>query len=91
MCGAQTECCVRSSTLGAIENGFEDVIVLSGAHSTYPIAAVGKRQGQTLEQLKHKVESQLAEKGAKIVPCHAWIAQIKQVVGQDENERDDMH
>jgi nicotinamidase-related amidase len=63
--GIQSECCVRSTCLGALAAGFK-VILLQGAHSTYD--ANGKRA----EELEKHVEEELRANGATIVPWETW-------------------
>jgi nicotinamidase-related amidase len=61
-CGIQSECCVRSTSLGALEAGF-NVTVLSGAHSTYD-----ERKGNMRKagQIERDVDEELEGKGARI-------------------------
>lgn len=67
ICGVQTDFCVRASSLGAIRAGFEDVIVLAGAHSTYP------NGGRSLEEIKKEVEGQLENLGVKVLLWNQWM------------------
>lgn len=65
MTGLQSDYCVRSSTLGAIESGFEpsDISVLRGAHSTYD----GEDGKKCYQDIKEDVEKELAGKGVQLV------------------------
>lgn len=59
--GIQSECCVESTSNGALAAGFE-VTLLSGAHSTY------NDGGKTAEEIEREVEERLWAKGVKVVP-----------------------
>jgi nicotinamidase-related amidase len=63
--GIQSECCVRSTCLGALAAGFK-VVLLQGAHSTYD---ADDRQAEEIE--KH-VEEELRASGATVVPWETW-------------------
>ncbi|KAK5653657.1 hypothetical protein OQA88_8687 [Cercophora sp. LCS_1] len=56
--GIQSECCVESTCRGALEAGFE-VVLLSGAHSTYDA------DGKTAVEIEREVEERLKGLGAK--------------------------
>jgi nicotinamidase-related amidase len=62
--GVQSDCCVRSSILGAIASGFEaqDITLLQGAHSTLDDASAGK----SYSQIKKDVEEELAALGVRL-------------------------
>ncbi|KIH89075.1 hypothetical protein SPBR_07887 [Sporothrix brasiliensis 5110] len=66
-CGMQSECCVLSTSRGALAAGF-DVTLLSGAHSTYDDS------GKTAVEIERGVEAELQAKGAHILP---WEDVIK--------------
>ncbi|ERT02747.1 isochorismatase [Sporothrix schenckii 1099-18] len=66
-CGIQSECCVLSTSRGALAAGF-DVTLLSGAHSTY------NDSGKTAVEIERGVEAELQAKGAHILP---WEDVIK--------------
>ncbi|KAJ5273634.1 hypothetical protein N7478_008759 [Penicillium angulare] len=61
--GVQSEFCVRATCRGAINAGF-DVILLRGAHSTYN----NDETGQSAEQIEKEVEQELESIGVKVVP-----------------------
>jgi len=63
--GIQSNCCVRSSILGAITSGFDArrITLLRGAHSTLDDASVGK----SFLQIKKDVEEELAALGVRLV------------------------
>jgi len=65
MTGVQTDYCVRSSTLGAIESGFKayDISLLQGAHSTYD----SEDGMKCYREIKEDVEKELAGKGVRLV------------------------
>jgi nicotinamidase-related amidase len=63
--GIQSECCVLSTSLGALSEGFE-VAVLSGAHSTYDA------DGKAAVLIEREVEHVLEHEGAKIVEWKTW-------------------
>ncbi|KAF2502998.1 Isochorismatase hydrolase [Lophium mytilinum] len=63
--GIQSECCVKSTCEGALAAGFE-VILLSGAHSTY------NGKSKTAEEIERDVEKYLVEKGVKVVSWKDW-------------------
>jgi nicotinamidase-related amidase len=63
--GIQSECCVLSTSLGALSEGFE-VALLSGAHSTYD------NDGKTAVLIERKVEDMLEDEGARIVDWKTW-------------------
>ena len=70
MTGLQTDYCLRSSTLGAIESGFKasDISVLQGAHSTYD-SEDGKK---CYRDIKDNVEKELGGKGVRLVGWREW-------------------
>jgi nicotinamidase-related amidase len=63
--GIQSECCVLSTSLGALSEGFE-VALLSGAHSTYD------KDGKTAVLIEREVEDMLEDEGARIVDWKTW-------------------
>lgn len=63
--GIQSECCVLSTSRGALSEKFE-VSLLSGAHSTYDT------EGKAAELIEREVEDALRKEGAKIVEWQAW-------------------
>lgn len=71
MSGLQSEYCVRSTTLGAINGGFQHITLLSGVHSTYSSST------QTLDQIKNTVEEELKQKGVRILPWKEWLAKLR--------------
>jgi nicotinamidase-related amidase len=62
--GVQSDCCVRSSILGAIASGFnaQDITLLQGAHSTFDDASAGK----SYSQIKEDVEEELTVLGVRL-------------------------
>lgn len=62
--GIQSECCVRSSILGAIASGFDaqSITLLRGAHSTFNDASAGK----FYSQIKEEVEEELTAAGVRL-------------------------
>jgi nicotinamidase-related amidase len=62
--GVQSDCCVRSSILGAIASGFDaqDITLLQGAHSTFNDASAGK----SYLEIKKDVEDELAVLGVRL-------------------------
>jgi nicotinamidase-related amidase len=62
--GVQSECCVRSSILGAIDSGFnaQGITLLQGAHSTFDDASAGR----SYSQIKKDVEEELAALGVQL-------------------------
>lgn len=63
--GAQSEHCVQAATRGALENGFE-VVVLDGAIHTL---------GETLDEanaISDRIARDLGQAGAKVVPWDQW-------------------
>ncbi|KAJ4310516.1 hypothetical protein N0V94_008403 [Neodidymelliopsis sp. IMI 364377] len=64
--GIQSECCVLSTCLGALKEGFE-VILLKGAHSTYDLN--GKKAGV----LEEEVQSEVVEKGGVVIDWEEWV------------------
>lgn len=69
--GIQSEMCVRSTAIGAIEAGFK-VKILSGAHSTYDSTESGKKA----EQIELEVEEELRKRGVEIIPWMDWNPQL---------------
>jgi nicotinamidase-related amidase len=63
--GIQSECCVLSTSLGALNEGFE-VALLSGAHSTYDV------DGKAAVLIEREVEDVLKSRGTRIVDWDAW-------------------
>ena len=64
--GIQSECCVLSTSLGALSGGFR-VVLLNGAHSTYD------KVGKPAVLIEREVEDMLEDAGAKIVDWKAWF------------------
>lgn len=62
--GVQSDCCVRSSILGAIACGFDPqcITLLKGAHSTFDDASAGK----FYLQIKNDVEDELTALGVQL-------------------------
>lgn len=58
--GVQSEYCVKATTLGALAEGF-DTVLLAGAHSTYN----GKPKFAL--QVEREVEDYVSARGAKIM------------------------
>ncbi|PSR76777.1 Isochorismatase-like protein [Coniella lustricola] len=75
--GLQSDLCVRSTSLGALEHGFK-VTLLQGAHSTYDAATTdGSKEalpGKTAVQIEQEVEDELRRAGAEIVPWENALA-----------------
>jgi nicotinamidase-related amidase len=63
--GIQSECCVHSTSLGALSEGFE-VVLLSGAHSTYDA------DGKAAKLIAREVENVLTDVGARILDWVKW-------------------
>lgn len=59
--GIQSECCVLSTSKGALAAGFE-VTLLQSAHSTFDSGA------KTALEIESEVEAELEQAGVKIVP-----------------------
>jgi nicotinamidase-related amidase len=62
--GVQSDCCVRSSILGAIASGFDTqcITLLKGAHSTWDDTSAGT----SYSQIKKDVEQELAALGVQL-------------------------
>lgn len=65
--GIQSECCVFSTSKGALEAGFR-VTVLQGAHSTYDT------DSKSAVEIERDIEQQLQDKGADVVPWEDAVA-----------------
>ncbi|KAH7318395.1 Isochorismatase-like protein [Stachybotrys elegans] len=65
--GIQSECCVQSTCMGALDAGFQ-VTVLKGAHSTYH----GSKQ--QAEEIERSVEELLRSRGAEVVE---WEEEVR--------------
>ncbi|AEO67464.1 uncharacterized protein THITE_2144817 [Thermothielavioides terrestris NRRL 8126] len=65
--GIQSECCVEATCNGALAAGFE-VVLLSGAHSTYDNGSTAA------EEIEKEVEDRLRAKGAKVVTWEEAVA-----------------
>lgn len=63
--GIQSECCVLSTSQGALNESFE-VLLLSGAHSTYDA------EGKKAELIEREVEAMLSNEGARIMEWQEW-------------------
>ncbi|KAJ8114338.1 hypothetical protein OPT61_g3760 [Boeremia exigua] len=63
--GIQSECCVLSTCLGALEAGFE-VVLLKGAHSTYD------GNDKAAREIEREVEERVVNAGARVVDWKAW-------------------
>lgn len=61
--GIQSEQCVRATCRGAVNAGFE-VVLLQGAHSTYDNADTG----ESAEDIEKSVDQELRSIGVQIVP-----------------------
>lgn len=61
-CGIQSECCVESTCVGALDAGFR-VTLLGGAHSTYDDLEGGKAG----IEVEREVEGRVEERGGRIV------------------------
>jgi nicotinamidase-related amidase len=81
--GVQSDCCVRSSILGAIACGFDaqDITLLQGTHSTFDDASTGK----SYSQIKKDVEEELAALGVQIKKWQR--SKITDVWQGNENKR----
>jgi nicotinamidase-related amidase len=64
--GIQSECCVLSTCEGAVAAGFE-VVLLSGAHSTYDSGE------KTAEEIEKDVEERILAIGGKVVRWQDWV------------------
>jgi nicotinamidase-related amidase len=64
--GIQSEGCVLETARGALDAGFE-LVLLGGAHSTYDAKA------KTAIQLEADVETDILERGGKVIPWEEWI------------------
>ncbi|KAJ5233104.1 hypothetical protein N7468_006060 [Penicillium chermesinum] len=60
-CGVQSDFCVRATCRGAVDAGF-DVVLLQGAHSTYDSSDKGK----TAEEIERDIEEELERTGVHI-------------------------
>lgn len=58
--GIQSECCVKSTSEGALKAGFK-VTLLQGAHSTYDAGS------KTAAEIEGQVEEGLRAKGAQLL------------------------
>ena len=58
MIGVQSELCLRSSALGALENGFK-ISVPEGLHSTYDGGHPGATEGPSASEQRREVQSEL--------------------------------
>jgi nicotinamidase-related amidase len=56
--GVQSELCLRSSALGALENGFK-ISVPEGLHSTYDGGRPGATEGPSASELGREVQNEL--------------------------------
>ncbi|KKK18359.1 hypothetical protein ARAM_006805 [Aspergillus rambellii] len=65
--GIQSDKCVRATCRGAVNAGFE-VVLLRGAHSTYD----NKQTGQSAKEVETEVERQLSTLGVKVVPWDTY-------------------
>lgn len=63
--GIQSECCVRSTSKGALAAGL-GVTLLQGAHGTY------NTETKTADEIGKNVETELAGLGAKVIPWEQW-------------------
>lgn len=63
--GIQSECCVLSTSLGALNEGFK-VMLLNGVHSTYD------KDGRPAVLIEKDVEDVLEDAGARIVDWKTW-------------------
>lgn len=71
VCGIQSECCVVSTSRGALKAGFK-VTLLQGAHSTYDEAP------KSATDIEKQVEDELRQKGADVVPWDDAVASWQQ-------------
>lgn len=60
--GVQSELCLRSSALGALENGFK-ISVPAGFHSTYDGGYPGATSGPSASELRQAVQEELETAG----------------------------
>ena len=65
MIGVQSELCLRSSALGALENGFK-ISVPEGLHSTYDGGHPGATEGPSASELRREVQIELEAAMAKL-------------------------
>lgn len=69
-CGIQSECCVESTSKGALAAGFQ-VSLLQGAHSTYDT-----KEATALE-IEKAVEARIAALGGEVVPYKSVLGSWK--------------
>lgn len=69
-CGIQSECCVESTSKGALAAGFQ-VSLLQGAHSTYDT-----KEATALE-IESAVEERIAALGGKVVAYRSALSSWK--------------
>lgn len=69
--GIQSECCVVSTSRGALKAGFK-VTLLQGAHSTYDEAP------KSATDIEKEVEDEVKQKGADVIPWVDAVASWKQ-------------
>lgn len=69
--GIQSECCVVSTSKGALDAGFK-VTILQGAHSTYDT------DSKSAVDIERDIEQQLRDKGADVVPWEDAVASWEQ-------------
>lgn len=69
--GIQSECCVVSTSKGALEAGFK-VTLLQGAHSTYDEVP------KSATDIEKEVEDEVKQKGADVIPWEDAVASWKQ-------------
>jgi hypothetical protein len=69
--GVQSDCCVRSSILGAIASGFDarDIMLLQGTHSTFDDA----EEGRSYSQIKKDVEDELGALGVELMRWQDFV------------------
>jgi nicotinamidase-related amidase len=64
-CGIQSECCVQSTSIGALSEGFK-VTILEGAHGTYPSG------NKSAEDVAVEAQKVVETAGARVVKWEEW-------------------
>lgn len=65
--GVQSDHCVRATSKGAVDAGF-NVVVLHGAHSTYD----DSEDGRTAAEVESDIERELEGHGVQVTPWEEW-------------------
>src|SRR5438132_126188 len=72
--GIQSERCVESTCIGALNSGFR-VTLLRGAHSTYDV------DGKSAAEVEREVEHRLEERGAQVMDWEALVRRWEMLPG----------